>query len=233
MNETHYKIPHTVHVEGRNTSGSLAVKTIGRRPDGTQISQVREKFHSKSSTAALGIITKLLLSVRTGSYLNPKPSKMPLIVCNAQFWFSFLFSLFISFLFALLLRPNCDGWRLSGAWGSWAVAKTHAHQRNIMKVCHLSCMAWSLLLHSWQCTCAVIRLCRADNNYNFTRKTEGSIALRWSNFASYCHALKYLILLHEYRLSCPVWCLYLSLHPFQISASCLVKMETLKNVLKD
>lgn len=91
VNETHYKIPHTVHVEGRNTSGSLAVKTIGRRPDGTQISQVREKFHSKSSTAALGIITKLLLSVKTGSYLNPKPSKMPLIVCNAQFWFSFLF----------------------------------------------------------------------------------------------------------------------------------------------
>lgn len=150
-----------------------------------------------------------------------------------NFDFLFFFPFLSPSFFALLLHPNCDGWRLSGAGGSWAVAKTHAHQRNIMKVCHLSCMAWSLLLPSWQCTCAVIRLCRADNNYNFTRKTEGSIALRWSNFASYCHALKYLILLHEYRLSCPVRCLYLSLHPFQISTSCLVKMETLKNVLKD
>lgn len=44
----------------QNTSGSAAVKTIGGRPDGTQISQVREKCPSKSLTAALDIITQLL-----------------------------------------------------------------------------------------------------------------------------------------------------------------------------
>lgn len=43
-----------------NTSDSAAVKTIGGRPDGTQISQVGEKCPSKSLTAALGVITQLL-----------------------------------------------------------------------------------------------------------------------------------------------------------------------------
>lgn len=39
------------------------------------------------TNSSSGIITKLPLSVRKGSFLNPQPSEMPSIACKVWFWF--------------------------------------------------------------------------------------------------------------------------------------------------
>lgn len=66
-------------------------KNHTRRPDVAQISQVGEKYPSISSHSQQPWHHhKASAFSQKGIYLNPKPSKMQSIACNALFWFFLL-----------------------------------------------------------------------------------------------------------------------------------------------
>ena len=153
----------------RNPSGKAAEKKKKhtRCPDEAQISEVQEKFpsNSKSLTAALASSQSVRFQWKRDHTLILSHQKCYRSPVMLDFFFFFFF---ISFFLPLFFHPNCVGGGEEGGGGgggeSWAVANTHAHQRHIIKVSHLSCMACSPLLPAWWCTHTVIRLHSGTNN---------------------------------------------------------------------